>query len=62
MRPFSIGIAALVAGSRFPVIGGNSEQRKDPRCGPDNVDERHICVKADERFLCDSAYGSFLHD
>jgi hypothetical protein len=26
MRPFSAGIAALVAGSRFPVIGGGCDK------------------------------------
>jgi hypothetical protein len=31
MRPFSTGIAAVVAGSRFPVIGGRSEQRENRR-------------------------------
>jgi hypothetical protein len=31
MRPFSPGIAAVVAGSRFPVIGGSSQRRENQR-------------------------------
>jgi hypothetical protein len=31
MRPFSPGIAAVVAGSRFPAIGRSSEQREHQR-------------------------------
>jgi hypothetical protein len=51
MRPFSAGIATLVAGSRFPVIGGGGDNslkyRRTPIGSPGKFDHLDILTPGD---------------